>query len=238
MPRGTYVHGSPGPDEVEERFSCAPDGGGWRYTAERSDGGTVELVADGRWRPARLQVTAGEHILRGGMAGAELLWVTAGREHSARATGFVGDSPGLLVAVARSLGLSERASADVRLLVLTAPALAVRTVPQRWTLTEITWHDADSEAATDTEPEPATDTEPATEATTPTEAAAKAGISADHGTGGHLPVERYEVTDLETGEISEFYLAGDVVVAAPGLELTGLEDPPNFAETWSPGAGG
>lgn len=185
MPRGTYVHES----EVEERFSCAPDGGGWRYTAERSDGGTIELVADGRWRPARLQVTSGEHVLRAGAAGPELLWVTAGQERSARAAGFVGESPGLLVAVARSLGLAERERADLRLLVLTEPALAVRTVPQRWTLAEITWHDADD---------------------------------------ARLPVERYEITDLETGEISEFHLAGDVVVAAPGIELTDLKDPPNF----------
>ena len=185
MPRGTYLHES----DVEERFSCAPDGGGWRYNAERSDGGTVELVADGRWRPARLQVTAGEHVLRGGAAGPELLWVTGGRENSARAAGFLGESPGLLVAVARSLGLAEREQADVRVLVLTEPALAVRTVPQRWRLTEIAWHDADE---------------------------------------GRLPVERYEVTDLETGEVSESYLSGDVVIAAPGIELTGLEDPPNF----------
>ena len=185
MPRGTYVHDS----EVEERFSCAPDGGGWRYTAERSDGGTIELFTDGRWRPARLQVTAGEHVLRGGAAGAELLWVTAGREHSARASGFTGASPGLLVAVARSLCLAERESADVRLLTVTAPALAVRTVPQRWTLTGTTWHEADD---------------------------------------ARLPVERYEITDLETGEIAECHLAGDVVVAASGIELTALEDPPNL----------
>jgi hypothetical protein len=188
MPRGTYVHES----EVEERFSCALDGGGWRYTAERSDGGTIELVADGHWRPARLQLTSGDQVLRGGAAGAELLWVSAGREGSARATGFLGESPGLRVAVARSLGLAEGERADIRLLMLTEPALAVRTVPQRWTLTEIAWHDADE---------------------------------------GGLPVERYEITDLETGEISEFYLAGDVVVAAPGIELTGLEDPPNFPES-------
>jgi hypothetical protein len=185
MPRGTYLHES----DVEERFTCALDGGGWRYTAERSDGGTTELVADGRWRPARLQVTVGEQVLRGGAAGAELLWVTGGRERSARAAGFLSDSPGLLVAVARCLGLAERERVDVPMLVLTTPALAVRTVPQRWTLTETAWHDADE---------------------------------------GRLPVERYEVTDLETGEVSEIHLAGDVVVAAPGIELTALEDPPNF----------
>jgi hypothetical protein len=185
MPRGTYVHDS----DVEEHFTCALDGGGWRYTATRTDGGTIELVADGRWRPARLQITAGENWLKGGSAGAELLWVTAGQERSARAAGFLGESPGLLVAVARSLGLAEKERADVRLLALTSPSLAVRTVPQRWALTEIAWHDADD---------------------------------------GRLPVERYEVTDLETGEISEFHLAGDVVVAAPGVELTALDDPPNL----------
>jgi hypothetical protein len=185
MPRGTYVHDS----EVEERFTCAPDGGGWRYSAERSDGGTVELVADGRWRPARLQVTAGDNWLKAGAAGPELLWVSGGRERSARAAGFLGDSPGLLVAVARALDLAEGERVDVRLLVVSSPALAVRTVPQRWRLAETVWHETD---------------------------------------GDRLPVERYEITDLETGETSQVHLAGDVVVAAPGVELTDLDDPPNF----------
>jgi hypothetical protein len=185
MPRGRYVHDS----AVEERFTCAPDGGGWRYSAERSDGGTIELVADSHWRPARLQVTAGDNWLKAGAAGAELLWVTGGRERSARAAGFLADSPGLLVAVARSLRLTEGERADVRLLVVSPPALAVRTVPQRWAFVETVWHETD---------------------------------------GDRLPVEHYEITDLETGEVSEVHLAGDVVVAAPGVELTGLDDPPNF----------
>ncbi|TDE34710.1 hypothetical protein [Actinomadura sp. 6K520] len=43
-----------------------------------------------------------------------------------------------------------------------------------------------------------------------------------------LPVARYEVTDLATGEIETVHLAGDVVVAAPGIELTELESPPNL----------
>jgi hypothetical protein len=185
MPRGTYRHDS----EVEERFTCAPDGGGWRYTARRSDGGTVDLVTDGRWRPARLQITAGERWLKGGAAGPDLLWVTAGRERSARAAGFLGESPGLRVAVARSLDLDEGQRADIRLLVLTEPAFAVRTVPQRWTLAGTTWHEAGDAT---------------------------------------LPVERYETTDLETGEVTEFHLAGDVVVAAPAVALTDLDGPPNL----------
>jgi hypothetical protein len=44
---------------------------------------------------------------------------------------------------------------------------------------------------------------------------------------GVLRVERYEVTDLDTGEAGEVTLAGDVVLAAPGVELATLEGPPN-----------
>jgi hypothetical protein len=45
---------------------------------------------------------------------------------------------------------------------------------------------------------------------------------------GPLPVERYEIADLETGEVSVVYLAGDVVLDAPGIELTTLAGPPNL----------
>jgi hypothetical protein len=43
-----------------------------------------------------------------------------------------------------------------------------------------------------------------------------------------LPVTEYEITDLSTGEAESLYLAGDVAVAAPGVELTDLESPPNL----------
>lgn len=185
MPSGVYRY----EDGRVERFSCGPDDGGWRYSARRSDGGAVELRADGLWRPTRLEVTSGERVLRGGAVGPDLLWVTAGAEHSVRAAGFVGESPGLRVAVARSLKLAEGESADVRLLAVSMPALATRPVPQRWTLAEVTVHDADGE---------------------------------------RLPVECYEVADLETGEMSPIHLAGDVLVAAPGIELVNLENPPTL----------
>ncbi|GGV26885.1 hypothetical protein GCM10010182_57190 [Actinomadura cremea] len=45
-----------------------------------------------------------------------------------------------------------------------------------------------------------------------------------------LPVTRYDVTDLSTGEIARVHLAGDVVLDAPGIELAGLESPPNLSE--------
>ncbi|MFI9269099.1 hypothetical protein ACIGXM_00015 [Kitasatospora sp. NPDC052896] len=49
---------------------------------------------------------------------------------------------------------------------------------------------------------------------------------------GPLVVERYQVADLETGEQREVHLAGDVVLAAPGVELEELDSPPN---PWTPG---
>jgi hypothetical protein len=44
---------------------------------------------------------------------------------------------------------------------------------------------------------------------------------------GPLVVERYRVADLATGDEGEVHLAGDVVLAAPGIELEQLETPPS-----------
>ena len=198
MPRGTYLHLETGHTET---FQCAPGPGGWRYVSTRSDGLRLDLAVDARWHPVRLELRSADWLVRGGLTGAELLWLRApasgtpldapeaASEHAARATGFSGDSPAFLVAVARSLHLSPGASATVRLVALTGDALAARTIDQRWTLTGLTTHE--------------TDTKP-------------------------LPVERYELTALDTGSLSEIHLAGDVVVAAPGLELTTLESPPTL----------
>lgn len=43
---------------------------------------------------------------------------------------------------------------------------------------------------------------------------------------GPLSVARYRVAALDTGEVGEVHLAGDVVLAAPGVELTALSSPP------------
>jgi hypothetical protein len=190
VPRGTYLHLE---EELEERFQCAPGPGGWRYVGERADGQRVDLVVDGRWRQIRVEVLVPGWWLRGGVTGNELAWVRGGGdevvEHGERAAGFVGESPGFLVAVARTLRLAEGEQADVRLVRLSGP-LSALTELWRWRL-----------AATETHE---TETEP-------------------------LPVERYEVTDLATGEVTFVHLTGDVVLDAPGIELTGLESPPNLA---------
>ncbi|WP_030672752.1 hypothetical protein [Streptomyces sp. NRRL B-1347] len=44
---------------------------------------------------------------------------------------------------------------------------------------------------------------------------------------GPLTVDEYQVTALDTGEQHAVHLSGDVVVAAPGIELEHLESPPS-----------
>lgn len=49
-----------------------------------------------------------------------------------------------------------------------------------------------------------------------------------HGTdSGPLPVDEYQVTELDTGEQRQIHIAGDVVLSAPGIELEELESPPS-----------
>jgi hypothetical protein len=45
---------------------------------------------------------------------------------------------------------------------------------------------------------------------------------------GPLPVARYRVADLDTGEVGDVHVAGDVVLSAPGVELVDLASPPNL----------
>ena len=53
------------------------------------------------------------------------------------------------------------------------------------------------------------------------------GIESHATDSGPLTVERYRVADLATGEEGIVHLAGDVVLAAPGIELEQLETPPS-----------
>ena len=43
---------------------------------------------------------------------------------------------------------------------------------------------------------------------------------------GSLPVELYQTADLASGQRAEVHLAGDVVLAATGVELDALDTPP------------
>jgi hypothetical protein len=192
----------------EERFSCAPGPAGWRYTSQTftangAHTGSVDLTLDSLGRPLRLQLRSGDWQIRGGAVDG-LTWLRTDAaapdgghttEGHDRAHAFTGRSPAFLIAAARLLGLQPGGRARLRLVALTEPVLAPRTVDQGWSLDGIESHATDN---------------------------------------GPLLVERYTVADLETGEQQLVHLAGDVVLAAPGVELEELNAPPNQRRTDPP----
>jgi hypothetical protein len=204
MPRGRYSfydthdHTPLG----EEHFHCATGASGWRYTARTTtpngqDSGSVDLTIDELGRPIRLELHAGGWQVRGAALDG-VTWVRTdptgehAQEGNAAAHAFTGTSPAFLVATARLLHLSPGAPATrVRLVALTSPVLAPRTLDQSWALKDRTAHATDN---------------------------------------GPLLVDEYQVSDLQTGEQSTVHLAGDVVLAAPGIELEDLESPPSTFE--------
>jgi hypothetical protein len=120
---------------------------GWRYVATDSAGGSVEVVVDDQWRQLRVDVARGGWRIRGGVTGRQLVWVRSGgpdiEELSQRASGFVGCSPGLLIATARALALEPGGASTVSLVELAGDALAARLVRQRWRLAEVTEHQSE-----------------------------------------------------------------------------------------------
>lgn len=238
MPRGTYLHLE---DGTEERFQCAPGPGGWRYVASRTDGTRVDLVVDTRWRQIRVEIVAPDWWLRGGVTGREVTWVRAASsseasEHSAPASGFLGESPAFLIATANFLARagsqppnpsafqdgSERVASDSE-------------GSEEW---------ADDEACDEVGGSPAKHHGLAAGAAVDVRLLRVSGVAlatlteawrwrlasmTRHETEiGSLPVEQYEVADLATGEVHHIHLAGDVVLDAPGIELIELDTPPNF----------
>ncbi|MEZ7006458.1 hypothetical protein [Streptomyces sp. AD55] len=201
MPRGRYSLHDPHDHTplAEEHFQCATGPSGWRYTSRLTTPagdphGSVDLTLDDLGRPLRLELHAGGWQVRGAALDG-VTWVRTdptgdhAAEGNVRAHAFTGTSPAFLVATARLLRLTPSASETrVRLVALTDPVLAPRTLDQSWTLWEREAHATDN---------------------------------------GPLVVEEYQVTALDTGERHTVHLAGDVVLAAPGIELEDLESPPS-----------
>ncbi|GGS30912.1 hypothetical protein AB0E75_32155 [Streptomyces griseoviridis] len=201
MPRGRYSLHDPHDHTpfAEEHFQCAPGPSGWRYVSQRvtaagHPGGSVDLTLDELGRPLRLELHTADWQVRGAALDG-VTWVrsdttgTHATEGNVRAHAFTGTSPAFLVATARLLRLTPSPSATrVRLVDLTEPVLAPRTVDQSWALLKREAHATDS---------------------------------------GPLTVDEYQVTALDTGEQHTVHLAGDVVLAAPGVELEDLETPPS-----------
>jgi hypothetical protein len=151
LPTGTYRLAG----RDTEQFQCAAGPSGWRYVGTASDGSRIDLTVDSRWRQIRVEMGGGGWLLRGGVSGpgpgnSETVWLRGAAgdlseaiEHTARAAGFTGRSPGLLVATARSLRLAVGGSARVRLVAVTEPVLATVLVDQEWTLTATDAHPTD-----------------------------------------------------------------------------------------------
>jgi len=207
LPKGTYHHLDPDRDVVGvEVFSCAPGPSGWRWVSQVRDPegrplSRVDLTVDARWRQLRVQVTAGGWVVRGGLAGREVVWTRVPEdavaasaalaeavEHNAPAVGFTGTSPAFVVATARLLGLEPDGRRTAKLVRVTEPNALPLPVDEGWALVDVTTHERED----------------------------------------HDPVvaETYEVADLATAERRVVHLTGDVVLDAPGLELVALESPP------------
>lgn len=157
MPRGRYSLHDPhdGAPLGEEHFQCAAGPAGWRYAARVTGPagehtGSVDLTTDDLGRPLRLEVHAGSWRVRGGALDG-VTWVrtdpsgTKAAEGRVAAHGFTGTSPAFLVATARLLQPQTGAgAARARLVALTPPVLAPRTLDQAWELLGTDTHPTDS----------------------------------------------------------------------------------------------
>lgn len=130
MPTGAYLlSGHDGPYAVE-RFRCDGSGDDWRYEATRehlSTGATlgrIELQLTGS--TTRLHAEGGGWVLRGAAGAGEVLWRRGEQESTAAGDGFTGSSPAFLVAGSR------RGPDRLRLIEVTEPVLATRSVLQQW----------------------------------------------------------------------------------------------------------
>ncbi|MEU3409625.1 hypothetical protein ABZ766_37555 [Streptomyces sp. NPDC006670] len=157
MPRGRYSLHDPHDHTPlgEEHFHCAPGPSGWRYVSQTTapggdHRGSLDLAVDALGRPIRLEVNAASWQVRGAAIDG-VTWVrtdptgTEATEGNVAAPGFTGTSPAFLIATARLLRLTPGAPATrIRLVALTDPVLAPRTVDQAWALRSRAEHPTDS----------------------------------------------------------------------------------------------
>jgi hypothetical protein len=207
VPRGLYSRRDPdGTVVAYERFSCAPGPVGWRYNAQ-------VLAPDGRTPTGLVDVTtdaSGVQIRVEVRAGG---WVVRGGVADGETvwvrTGGSGADAGEDTAVAA--GFTGRSPG---FLVAVARLLGLRGGgSSRVRLVALT----DPVLA----PLPV---DVAWSLTTVEEYRTEIGL---------LPVERYETADLVSGQRAAVHLAGDVVLAATGVELDALDTPPTLRSGYS-----
>lgn len=186
----------------EERFQCAPGPSGWRYVAQRHapDGtrrGSLDLSLDARGRPIRLAAQAGDWHVRG----AALDGVTWVRTDPAGEHAQEGNAP----TAHAFTGLSPAFLVATARLLRPGPGSG----PVRVRLVALT--------------------EPVLAPVTVEQAWTLLGTEPhrDEETGALVTVDTFGIDDLHTGERHTAHLAGDVVLAAPGVELEDLDAPPS-----------
>ena len=218
VPSGSYLHLDPvdGSPVAVEEFSCAAGPVGWRYVATVRDpdgreAGRIDVTLDTGGRQVQVVLAAGGWTLRGGVAGRETLWVRrpvpgAGPGAGAGAEVDRGAEGAGVERVEVAAGFTGRSPAFLvaaaRLLRLSAGARA------RLRLVEVT--------------------EPAVGTRLTEQGWSLDGVTSYPTETDPLPVARYRVADLATGQARDVHLAGDVVVAAGNLELTALHSPPTL----------
>ncbi len=208
MPRGRYsFHDTHDNTPLgEEHFHCATGPTGWRYTArttapDGTDSGSVDLTIDALGRPIRLELHAGDWQVRGAALDG-VTWVRTGTAPDpAGSDAREGNAPAHTFTGTSPAFLV----ATARLLRLTpgSPATRIRLVALTSPVLA-PWTVDQSWALVDRTAHP-TDNDP-------------------------LIVDEYLVTALDTGEERTVHLAGDVVLAAPGIELEELQSPPSTFE--------
>ncbi|MFJ5265831.1 hypothetical protein ACIQAC_35760 [Streptomyces sp. NPDC088387] len=207
MPRGRYSLHDPHDHTplAEEHFQCAPGPSGWRYvsqlTAPSGDHtGSVDLALDELGRPIRLELHAASWQVRGAALDG-VTWVRTDPTGTRATEGNV------------------RAHAFTG----TSPAFLVATAR----LLRLTPSSAASPTPPATRVRLVAFTDPVLAPRTVDQSWALLKREA-HGTdNAPLTVDEYQVTALDTGEQHTVHIAGDVVLAAPGIELEDLETPPS-----------
>jgi hypothetical protein len=199
VPSGTYLHLDPldGSVRAAERFSCAPGPAGWRYVA------TV-TAADGRIQ-GRIDLTVDARWrpvrleLRSGG------WLVRG---GALGPGVVWVRSGESEAAEYSAATPGFAGSSPAFLLATARMLRLPSGESR--NVELTSF-----------------TDGALAAVTVRQNWSFRGETQHSADLGTLPVAYIRISDLDTGEEIDLHIAGDIVIAADGIELDSLDGPPN-----------